>query len=144
MYLLLTLSAFAGMLTGLAYLLVYGWVVAWWTPVLIFLISVVVGTTAGVLFESIVGNHVLSLLGFVGWPLCAYWMFQSIPLYLKKGVYGMRRYSSFEPNSPTPLRAPKPACKPGAFGSVSRQPAQLPGPDEPASMARPGVFGEAP
>ena len=55
----------------------------------------------------------------------------------------MQRYSSYEPNSPTPLRAPKPDCKPGAFGSASRQLAQLPGPDEPASVARPGVWGEA-
>ena len=79
LYLLLALSAFAGILTGLAYLLVYGWVVVWWAPVLIFLISVVVGTMVGVLFESMVGKHALSFLGFVGWPLCAYWMFQSIP-----------------------------------------------------------------
>ena len=77
--LLLTLSAFAGMLTGLAYLLVYGWTVVWWAPVLIFLISVVAGTTVGVIVESVVGKHALSLLGFVGWPLCAYWMFQAIP-----------------------------------------------------------------
>ena len=79
LYLLLTISAFAGMLTGLAYLLVYGWTVVWWAPVLIFLISIVVGTTVGAVIESTVGKHTLSLLGFVGWPLCAYWMFKSIP-----------------------------------------------------------------
>jgi hypothetical protein len=65
-------------------------------------------------------------------------------LYLRKGVYFVLLYSSLEPNSPILLRVPKPGCKHGAFGSASRQPAQLPGPDEPASMARPGVFGEAP
>ena len=68
----------------------------------------------------------------------------TLPLYLTKGVYCMPHYSSFEPNSPTPLRVLQPDCKLGAFGSASRQPAQLPGPDEPASMARLGVFGEAP
>ena len=50
--LLLTLSAFAGMLTGLACLLVYGWAVVWWAPVLIFLISVVAGTTVGVILDK--------------------------------------------------------------------------------------------
>ena len=77
--LLLTLSAFAGMITGLAYLIVYGWTVVWWAPVLIFLVSIVVGAVVGVIIESVVGKHALSLLGFVGWPFCAYWMFQAIP-----------------------------------------------------------------
>ena len=56
----------------------------------------------------------------------------------------MPHYSPCEPNSPTLLRVLQPDCKPGAFGSPSRQPAQLPGPDEPVSMARLGVCGEAP
>ena len=78
-YLLLTLSAFAGMIAGLIYLIFYGWVVVWWAPIIIFLISLVFGTTMGVIIESLVGRHTLSFIGFFGWPLCAYLMFQSIP-----------------------------------------------------------------
>ena len=63
--LLLTLSAFAGMITGLVYLLVYGWTVVWWAPVLIFLISVVVGTAVGVIIESVVGETCLESLGIL-------------------------------------------------------------------------------
>ncbi len=62
-------------------------------------------------------------------------------LYLRKGVYCMLFYSPIEPNSPTLLRAPKPACKHGAFGSASRQPAQLPGPCEPGSVGKVGRRG---
>ena len=78
-YLLLMLSALAGMITGLVYLIFYGWVVVWWAPIIIFLISLVFGTSMGVIIEALVGKHTLSLVGFLGWPLCAYFMFQSIP-----------------------------------------------------------------
>ena len=53
----------------------------------------------------------------------------------------MLLYSSLEPNSPTLLRSPKTDCKRGAFGSASRQPAQLPGPREPGSVGKAGRLG---
>ena len=74
----LNISAFIGMLTGLVYLVYYGWVVAWWVPVVI----LVIGLTAsllGFLLERVVGSTVLSLTGFVGWPVSAYVMFQYVP-----------------------------------------------------------------
>ena len=75
---LINISAFAGMLTGLAYLVYYGWVVAWWAPVVIFGIGLL-ASLLGFLLERAAGSLVLSLAGFVGWPVSAYFMFHYIP-----------------------------------------------------------------
>lgn len=74
----LNLSALAGMLTGIAYLIYYGWSVIWWAPIVIFLIGLL-ATIPAILLERIVGAGVLSLGAFVGWPLSAYFMFHYIP-----------------------------------------------------------------
>ena len=74
----LNISAFAGMLTGLAYLVYYGWSVVWWAPILIFVIGLL-ASMLGFLVERVVGSLVLSLGGFIGWPLCAYFMFSYVP-----------------------------------------------------------------
>jgi hypothetical protein len=74
----LSLSAFAGTITGLSYLVYYGWSVAWWAPIPILLVGLLF-TGVGVLIERIFGVFMLSLAGFIGWPLCAYAMFKHIP-----------------------------------------------------------------
>lgn len=74
----LNISAFAGMLTGLAYLVYYGWAVVWWASIIIFSIGLV-ASMLGFLVERLVGPLVLSLAGFVGWPVCAYFMFSYVP-----------------------------------------------------------------
>jgi hypothetical protein len=74
----LNISAFAGMLTGLAYLAYYGWSVAWWAPIVILVIGLLV-SMFGFLIERLVGSLILSLAGFVGWPLSAYYMFHYVP-----------------------------------------------------------------
>ncbi len=74
----LSISAFAGMLVGLAYLAYYGWSVAWWTPLVILAIGLI-ATVVGAIAERIVGAMMLSLGGFIGWPICAYFMFHYIP-----------------------------------------------------------------
>ena len=76
--LVLSLFAFAGMLTGLAYLVYYGWSVVWWAPIPIFLIGLLV-SFPGFLLERLVGKFSLSMLGFVAWPVCAYFMFVLVP-----------------------------------------------------------------
>ncbi len=75
----LSISAFAGMLTGLAYLVYYGWSVSWWAPIVIFVLGVVASSVIGVLIERFVGSLVLSLVGFIGWPFSAYLMFEYMP-----------------------------------------------------------------
>jgi hypothetical protein len=74
----LTVSAFAGMVTGVAYLAYYGWAVVWWAPCVIFVLGLA-ASLLGFLLERIVGPYALSLVGFVGWPISAYLMFKHIP-----------------------------------------------------------------
>lgn len=76
--LILSLSAFLGMLVGFAYLIYYGWAVAWWAPLIIFGIGLI-ASVLGFIIERIVGAFALSLVGFVGWPICAYFMFTLVP-----------------------------------------------------------------
>lgn len=76
--LVLNISAFAGMLTGLAYLIYYGWSVVWWAPIVIFVIGLV-ASMFGFLLERLVGSLALSLGGFIGWPVSAYFMFSYVP-----------------------------------------------------------------
>lgn len=74
----LNISAFAGMLTGFAYLIYYGWSVVWWAPIVIFVIGLV-ASMLGFLLERLVGSLALSLGGFIGWPVSAYFMFSYVP-----------------------------------------------------------------
>jgi hypothetical protein len=74
----LNISAFAGMLAGLAYLVYYGWSVAWWAPFLIFIIGLL-SSAFGFLLERIFGSWFLSMGGFIGWPVSAYLMFRFMP-----------------------------------------------------------------
>lgn len=76
--LVLSISAFAGIITGLVYLIYYGWTVVWWTPIVIFVMGLLF-TVIGVVIEQLVGKSTLSLLGFIGWPVCAYFMFHYLP-----------------------------------------------------------------
>lgn len=75
---ILSLSAFAGMIVGLSYLLYYGWTVVWWAPIPIFVAGLLF-TIVGVGLERLLGPFTLSLLGFIGWPLCAIAMFKHVP-----------------------------------------------------------------
>lgn len=78
-FLALNISAFAGMLTGVAYLVYYGWSVVWWAPILIFVIGLLANGVLSFLLERLVGALELSLGGFIGWPVCAYFMFYYVP-----------------------------------------------------------------
>lgn len=76
--LLLSIFAFAGMITGFVYLVYYGWTVVWWAAVVTFLIGLL-ATIPGLLLERVFGKFTLSLLGFLIWPVCAYFMFALVP-----------------------------------------------------------------
>jgi hypothetical protein len=76
--LLLSLSAFIGTLVGIVYLVYYGWNVSWLATIVIFVLGVLAAIPA-MLLERLVGAFVLSLLGFVIWPVSAYFMFKYIP-----------------------------------------------------------------
>ena len=72
------ISALLGLLTGLAYLTYYGWHVVWWAPILIFVIGIL-ASMLGFLVERIVGSMTISTVAFIGWPICAYFMFSFVP-----------------------------------------------------------------
>ena len=74
----LNISAFAGMLTGLTYLVYYGWSVVWWAPVIVLIIGLV-ASMFGFLLERLFGSLAISLVGFIGWPVSAYFMFSYVP-----------------------------------------------------------------
>ncbi|WP_341714162.1 hypothetical protein [Limnobacter sp.] len=77
--LIINVSAFAGVFTGFAYLIYYGWYVIWWAPIVIFVIGLV-ASMLGFILERLVGILALSFGGFIGWPLCAYFMFSYVPI----------------------------------------------------------------
>lgn len=74
----LSLSAFAGMITGFVFLIWYGFYVAWWAPIVLFVIGVLFQFVANFI-EVLVGRFTLSLGGLIGWPLCAFFMFKLAP-----------------------------------------------------------------
>ena len=76
--LLLNISVLAASITGLCYLVYYGWSVAWWVPFIIIFIGIF-SSFVGVFIERIVGSLALSMAGFFGWPVAAYFMFAYIP-----------------------------------------------------------------
>lgn len=73
------LSTCASSLTGVAYFGYYGWNVSWISALVGCLGSVFISAVLGSLLEKFTGVLVLSLGGFLGWPLCAYLMFYTLP-----------------------------------------------------------------
>ncbi len=76
--LLLGMFSFVGMLTGLAYLIYYGWGVVWWAPFVIFIIGFAFKFIVRPI-ERFTGILPLSIAGFLIWPVCAFFMFWFVP-----------------------------------------------------------------
>lgn len=70
--------AFAGTVTGLIYIGYYGWNISWWVAAVVFVLGIFAGMT-GLLVERLAGPFALSMFGFIGWPVCAYFMFKAFP-----------------------------------------------------------------
>lgn len=75
----IAISAFAGTLTGIVYLGYYGWNISWLPAFAAFVLGILSGL-AGIVLEKIFGALVLSLAGFLVWPVCAYFMFKLLSL----------------------------------------------------------------
>lgn len=73
----LAVSAFAGTVTGFIYLGYYGWNVSWMAAAAVFVIGIV-AALLGLVVERLTGPLVLSMLGFIGWPVSAYFMFANL------------------------------------------------------------------
>jgi hypothetical protein len=79
---LLGLSTIAGEITRIVYLVKYAYQILWWVPIIIWIIGILSHKISKSL-EKIVGGLIISLLGFIGWPICAYFMFYFMP-YIQK------------------------------------------------------------
>ncbi len=75
---LLMTSVALGMLTRLVYLGIYAWSASFIAAILIFVIGIVAAFVYRI-FEGLFGTFGLSLLGFIGWPIAAGYMFRTIP-----------------------------------------------------------------
>lgn len=74
----LVVSGFTGMLTGLMFLVYYGFMVVWWAPFVLFGLGLACQFVSNII-EGLIGAFALSMLGFIGWPVCAFLMFTSVP-----------------------------------------------------------------
>jgi len=74
----LGISVAAGMLTGIFYLGYLAWTKSFFTAAAIFLLSLLPAFLYKVI-EKLIPPFGLSLFGFIGWPLSAYFMFLKIP-----------------------------------------------------------------
>lgn len=70
--------AFAGMLTGFIYLVYVGWKTAWWMPAIPLAMRALAAIPAIVL-ERLAGGAAPGQTSVLGWPLCAYLMFDTQP-----------------------------------------------------------------
>lgn len=77
--LLLSIFVLVGWLTGFVYLIYYGFKVTWWAPVILFLIAPFSLSIKG-LVKGEAAVAIISLLGFIAWPIFAYLMFKTIPI----------------------------------------------------------------
>ena len=75
---ILVFTGFIGMVTGIVFLIYYGFKVAWWAPLLLFVLGIGFQMLS-TFFEDLIGMFAISMLGFVGWPICAILMFISVP-----------------------------------------------------------------
>ena len=78
-YLALSIFAILSLITGIIYLIYYGYKIAWWAPFIIFIIGIL---SKIILFkiEKITGGLIISLLGFIALPVFGYLMFKYIPI----------------------------------------------------------------
>ncbi|MFH1957779.1 MAG: hypothetical protein ABIJ15_04815 [bacterium] len=74
----LVFTGFIGTSTGLVFLVYYGFKVVWWAPLALFGLGLAFQFISNTI-ENLIGAFALSLLGFIGWPVCAFLMFASVP-----------------------------------------------------------------
>ena len=71
----LHLSLLVGLAVGLGLLVYYFTLVAWYWPIILFVVGSVVAGLAFGLLDAAIGSLSSSMLAFVGWPSAAAWFF---------------------------------------------------------------------
>jgi hypothetical protein len=74
---LLGVSVLLGSVVGTAYLAYYGWKISWLSAGIILAMSIAAVLVTSLL-EKIVPSFVISIVGVIGWPICAYLMFSNL------------------------------------------------------------------
>lgn len=77
---ILTFTSSIGMLIGFGYLIYYGINVVWWVPFLLFILIGVCQVVIEKFLGNILNKALMSILGFIAWPIFAYLMFTTIPI----------------------------------------------------------------
>jgi len=75
---ILGFTGFIGMIVGLVFLVYYGITIVWWAPIALFVLGLAFQLISNII-EDVIGAFALSILGFIGWPICAFLMFTAIP-----------------------------------------------------------------
>jgi hypothetical protein len=70
----LSISLFLGVPIGFGLLIYYFVQVAWYWPLVLLFISLIGAIFFGII-EAAIGSLTVSLIGFVGWPAAAVWLF---------------------------------------------------------------------
>lgn len=76
--LLLNLSGLAGTLTGLVLLGYFAVSLSWVGAAVLGVVGLLGSLLGPLLLERLTGPKVIAVAGFVGWPACAYYLFQHI------------------------------------------------------------------
>jgi hypothetical protein len=74
----LTNFGFAGMITEIVFLIIYGIKVIWWAPIIIVIIRLLF-IFVGILMEKLIGKFTISIIGFLAIPILAILMFKTMP-----------------------------------------------------------------
>lgn len=77
-HLALNISLLIGVLVGLGLLIYYGYLTAWYWPIVLFLTGSLIGGLIFGLFDVTLGLLIMSLVSFPGWPISAYIMYRII------------------------------------------------------------------
>lgn len=74
---LLGISALLGTITGIAFIIYFGVETSWVGASVLFLGGMAVAGILGPFIERLLGGLALSLAAFVGWPICAFFLFKA-------------------------------------------------------------------
>ena len=71
------ISITLGVITNFVFLILLGINTIWWAPfilILLFIPTLIVG----IIIEKVIGRINIVLIGFLGWPICAYLLFKQM------------------------------------------------------------------
>jgi len=78
-FVFITLYFILSCILGLGFLIYYGYAVTWYLPIILFLISGIIGAILFGILDGILGPLTVSLIGFIGIPVCGYFMIATLP-----------------------------------------------------------------